>query len=320
MFMFGFLKFFQPFRGWFDIQIQQSRLPHEAILAGKLMEMVTGSLFLLPWLRRSLTAKSRHQLLLIACSILVAQMSVAIYVHLQPQVPASVLPLGILGDHLKSGQRLSLQNRPTEVAGPGPVCSTLPPPVEASRFWCASSARASMSRTLFSLAGFQVITSGRFWVIAEDDPPKRKTQKARLSALLRTEIPKRQVTFIAEESKIGKTTIASALANANHPRIPWRNVSMSDVERDAAGITAALKNRPGHPDYETMETWIESRIPEDEVREDFFIRQTVHSAANAQSVLMLLGDMHVDAAAEKLTKMGHHVSTNHDLFPIRRWE
>ena len=95
MFMFGFLKFFQPFREWFDIQIQQSHLPHEAILAGKLMEMVTGSLFLLPWLRRSLTAKSRDQLLLIACSILVAQMGVAIYVHLQPQVPASVLPLGI---------------------------------------------------------------------------------------------------------------------------------------------------------------------------------------------------------------------------------
>ncbi len=95
MFMFGFLKFFQPFRGWFDIQILQSHLPHEAILAGKLGEMVTGCLFLLPWLRRSLTAKSRDQLLLIACSILVAQMGMAIYVHLQPQMPASVLPLGI---------------------------------------------------------------------------------------------------------------------------------------------------------------------------------------------------------------------------------
>jgi len=95
MFMFGFLKFFHPFRGWFEIQIQQSHLPHEAILAGKLGEMVTGCLFLLPWLRRSLTAKGRGQLLLIACSMLVAQMGTAIYVHLQPQVPASVLPLGI---------------------------------------------------------------------------------------------------------------------------------------------------------------------------------------------------------------------------------
>jgi hypothetical protein len=95
MFMFGFLKFFQPFHGWFDIQIQQSHLPHEAILAGKLGEMVTGGLFLLPWLRRSLPAKRRDQILLLACLILVTQMCVAIYVHLQPQVPASVLPLGI---------------------------------------------------------------------------------------------------------------------------------------------------------------------------------------------------------------------------------
>jgi hypothetical protein len=95
MFMFGFLKFFQPINGWFDIQIQQSHLPHEAILAGKLTEMLTGVLFLLPWLWRSLTAKSKDQILLIACFILFTQMGVAIYVHLQPGVPANVLPLGI---------------------------------------------------------------------------------------------------------------------------------------------------------------------------------------------------------------------------------
>jgi hypothetical protein len=95
MFMFGFLKFFQPFHGWFDIQIQQSHLPHEAILAGKLTEMLTGVLFLLPWIWTTLTAKSKDQILLIACCILFTQMVVAIYVHLQPGVPANVLPLGI---------------------------------------------------------------------------------------------------------------------------------------------------------------------------------------------------------------------------------
>src|SRR5436190_6454000 len=95
MFLFGFLKFFQPFHGWFEIQIQQSHLPHEAILAGKLGEMVTGCLFLLPWFWRSLTAKHKDQLLLAACSMLVSQMVVAIYVHLQPKVPANVLPLRI---------------------------------------------------------------------------------------------------------------------------------------------------------------------------------------------------------------------------------
>ena len=95
MFMFGILKFFQPFRGMFDVQIQQSHLPHEAILAGKVGEMVTGVLLLTPWLFKSLTPKRRDQLLMIACFILLTQMGVAIYVHLQPQVPASVLPLGI---------------------------------------------------------------------------------------------------------------------------------------------------------------------------------------------------------------------------------
>lgn len=95
MFLFGFLKFFQPFHGWFEIQIQQSHLPHQAILAGKLGEMLTGCLFLLPWLRRHLTSNSKSLILLAACLILVVQMVVAIYVHLQPQVPASVLPLGI---------------------------------------------------------------------------------------------------------------------------------------------------------------------------------------------------------------------------------
>jgi hypothetical protein len=95
MLLFGFLKFFQPFRGWFEIQIQQSHLPHEAILAGKLTEMLTGILFLLPWLRRSLTAKTKNQILLSACFLLLTQMAVAIYVHLQPGVPASVLPLDI---------------------------------------------------------------------------------------------------------------------------------------------------------------------------------------------------------------------------------
>jgi hypothetical protein len=59
MFLFGILKFFQPFHGWFDTQIQQSHLPHEAILAGKLTEMLTGILFLLPWLWGSMTAKKQ---------------------------------------------------------------------------------------------------------------------------------------------------------------------------------------------------------------------------------------------------------------------
>ena len=95
MFMFGLLKFFQPIRGWFDVQFQQSHLPHQLILPGKASEIVVGVLFLLPWLWKSLAAKSKNQILLIASSILLIQMIVAIYVHLQPGVPPGVLPFGI---------------------------------------------------------------------------------------------------------------------------------------------------------------------------------------------------------------------------------
>jgi hypothetical protein len=169
-----------------------------------------------------------------------------------------------------------------------------------------------------------------FWIVAIDhglqlqqaasDSSKTKAQKDQLEALLKAEIPRRQVRFIGEESRQGEVTIASALADAADPTIPWRNIDMTDADRDAAGIMEALKHRPGHPDQDTMQIWIESRIPEDNIRETFFIDQTMKHAAEAQSILMLLGDMHVDAVADKLRRMGHRVSTNHDLFPVRRWE
>ena len=160
---------------------------------------------------------------------------------------------------------------------------------------------------------------GYRWQVDADDPIKIRARKDQLEALLRAEIPKRKVRFIAEESKIGKATVASALASASNPQIRWKNISMTP-SRDAAGITEVLKNRPGHPGYETMGRWIESRMPGDEIREDFFIEQTLRITGNAQSILMLLGDMHADAVGDKLRQMGHCVSTNHDLLPARRWE
>jgi hypothetical protein len=95
MLTFGCLKFVNPtIDGWFHVQIQQSHLPHSAILMGKIAEIVTGILFLLPRLWPS-PAKWAGRILLIACSSLFFVMLVAVYVHLQPEVPPQVLPLGI---------------------------------------------------------------------------------------------------------------------------------------------------------------------------------------------------------------------------------
>src|SRR6476620_1266792 len=95
MLTFGLLKFVSPtIDGWFHVQIQQSHLPHSAILMGKIAEIVTGILFLLPRFR-PWPAKWESRILLIACSSLFLVMLVAVYVHLQPGFPADVLPLGI---------------------------------------------------------------------------------------------------------------------------------------------------------------------------------------------------------------------------------
>lgn len=153
-----------------------------------------------------------------------------------------------------------------------------------------------------------------------EDPQNLRLQKDQLERLLRAEIAARNVGFIAEECKEGETTVALGLALRNNPPIPWKNITMTDTQRTEAGIAHALKKRPGQPDNETMQTWIEMRIPEDDVRENFFVKETIRCAQDAKSILMLLGDMHVDAVAAKLEKLGYRVCANHDLIPIRRWE
>jgi hypothetical protein len=153
---------------------------------------------------------------------------------------------------------------------------------------------------------------------ADNDSQKRRALKEQLDAMLRAGVPEREIGFIAEESREGMLTLAKELAIC--PKIPWTNIWMTDAEREAAGIAEALKNRPGQPDHETMSYWIERRIPEDHIREEYFIRRVLDEANGSQSILMLLGDLHVDAVCEKLRRRGHTVDVNHELFPVKRWE
>ncbi len=95
MFPFGFLKFFPPISGWFHTQIVNAGLPLISIPFGMGTEMLVGLMFLLPWLSGAFSFQRRRQINIVASLILISQMLVATYVHLQPNVPAGVLPLGI---------------------------------------------------------------------------------------------------------------------------------------------------------------------------------------------------------------------------------
>lgn len=99
IFMFGFLKFFHPFSDWIAIQIDKSGLPDPAVYFAIFGELLTGIAFVIPFFPGYF---KKHKVLLItaANATLVIMMSVAIYVHSQPNVPADVLPLKMKGPQI----------------------------------------------------------------------------------------------------------------------------------------------------------------------------------------------------------------------------
>ena len=95
IFLFGFLKFFDPFRTWFHIQIAKGGLPPLAVPLGIAAEMSIGLGLLLASSFKQRIKNLFTPIVASASVGLIVNMAVAIYVHLQPDVPANVLPLGI---------------------------------------------------------------------------------------------------------------------------------------------------------------------------------------------------------------------------------
>jgi hypothetical protein len=95
IFVFGFLKLFDPFHSWFEVQIGKSDLPPPAFALGIAGELGTGLALLGSFFAQRRLGRARHVISAGACLSLIVMMSVATYVHLQPAVPANVLPLGI---------------------------------------------------------------------------------------------------------------------------------------------------------------------------------------------------------------------------------
>ena len=95
IFLFGFLKFFDPFNTWFHIQIAKSGLPPISIPLGIAAEISIGLSLLLATVFRERIGSLFRPVVGLASAGLIANMAVAIYVHLQREVPARVLPLGI---------------------------------------------------------------------------------------------------------------------------------------------------------------------------------------------------------------------------------
>ena len=89
---FGALKFADPFKYWYSVQIESSGLPDLTFSLGIIAELITGIIFLFPFL---FSVTDQKKFLILTNSSLIIVMTAATIVHLIPEVPASVLPLKI---------------------------------------------------------------------------------------------------------------------------------------------------------------------------------------------------------------------------------
>ena len=95
MFASGFAKFFDPINTWFHVQISKGGLPPLSIPMGIAAEMSIGLSLLLASFFRKKIGSLFKPIVSLASTGLIFNMAVAVYVHLQPEVPANVLPFGI---------------------------------------------------------------------------------------------------------------------------------------------------------------------------------------------------------------------------------
>lgn len=96
MFVFGVLKFFDPFKYWYAVQIEESGLGNRSYWLGIAGEIAAGVMLLSSIiLRKRLSLQLFRVFVTTASVLIIAMMLTGIYVHLHDSVPASVLPLKI---------------------------------------------------------------------------------------------------------------------------------------------------------------------------------------------------------------------------------
>lgn len=101
MFLFGILKFVNPFNYWYTVQITNSELGQLSYSIGIMGEIVVGiTLLVCLAYEQRISIKLYTLLTNISFFTISIMMLTALYVHLHPNVPANVLPLKIKPPYL----------------------------------------------------------------------------------------------------------------------------------------------------------------------------------------------------------------------------
>lgn len=96
MFVFGVLKFVNPFKSWYTVQIASSGLGSLSYVLGIAGEIVVGLVLVWSVYNHSKVPFARLRWIVLGASLIVmGMMGTGIFVHLHANVPAEVLPLKI---------------------------------------------------------------------------------------------------------------------------------------------------------------------------------------------------------------------------------
>lgn len=96
MFMFGILKFVNPFKSWYTIQVTNSGLGQVSYIMGIMGEIAVGITLLVCLIHRQrISTKVYVFFTNISFFTIIIMMLTGVYVHLHPNVPANVLPLKV---------------------------------------------------------------------------------------------------------------------------------------------------------------------------------------------------------------------------------
>lgn len=93
MFLFGVLKFVNPFKEWYTIQITGSGLSTSLYWLGIAGEIISGASLVLALIFTNLKSVGFRNVVYFSKTVIIVIMLTALYVHLQPGVPAEILPL-----------------------------------------------------------------------------------------------------------------------------------------------------------------------------------------------------------------------------------
>ena len=103
MFVFGMLKFINPFKAWYTAQVINSEVPftYLSYWAGQLGEIAVGLALIILLLKNTTLTTKTKQLLFYGGNLLIVCMMIgAIHIHNHPNVPADVLPLKIKAPYI----------------------------------------------------------------------------------------------------------------------------------------------------------------------------------------------------------------------------